>query len=173
MYVEKGLQLPIVFMSIHSFQNMISSSFEGKSMWEKYRHESKQTICVIGVLILAAKLCKADGHFNIYEEEAILKVIPHEPHQKRILMKILEEAGEDKQPIEYDAARIKDLIGDDHRDFLEFILAVLYKLAYSDHVYSEEEERDIRKVAKIFNIEKSFIEKILHNLKQKIKKREN
>ena len=27
-------------------------------MWEKYRHESKQTICVIGVLILAAKLCK-------------------------------------------------------------------------------------------------------------------
>ena len=126
-------------MSIHSFQNMISSSFEGKSMWEKYRHESKQTICVIGVLIFAAKLCKADGHFNIYEEEAILKVIPHEPHQKRILMKILEEAG-DKQPIEHDAARIKDLIGDDHRDFLEFILAVLYKLAYSDHVYMKKKK---------------------------------
>ena len=41
-------------------------------MWEKYRHESKQTICVIGVLILTAKLCKADGHFNVYEEEEIL-----------------------------------------------------------------------------------------------------
>ena len=38
-------------------------------MWDKYRHESKQTICVIGFLILAAKLCKADGHFNVKEEE--------------------------------------------------------------------------------------------------------
>ena len=121
----------------------------------------------MSVLILAAKLCKADGHFNIYEEEAILNVIPHEPHQKRILIKILDEAGEDKNPIEYDALRIKKLIGDDHKDFLEFILAVLYKLAYSDHIYSEEEERDIKKVAKIFNIEKSFFEKIFLKFKKK------
>ena len=42
-------------------------------IWIKYRKESKQTICIIGVLILAAKLCKADGHFNILEEEEILK----------------------------------------------------------------------------------------------------
>ena len=40
-------------------------------MWDKYRHESKQTICVIGFLILAAKLCKADGHFNVKEEDWI------------------------------------------------------------------------------------------------------
>ena len=160
-------------MSIQSFQNMINLNKNGLFMWEKYRHESKQTICIIGVLILAAKLCKADGHFNIYEEEEILKVIPHEPHQKRILMKILDEAGEDKQPIEYDAMRIKKLIGDDHKDFLEFILAVLYKLAYSDHVYSEEEERDIRKVAKIFNIEKTLSEKILFFIKKKFKRNDN
>ncbi len=160
-------------MSIQSFQNMINLNKNGLFMWEKYRHESKQTICIIGVLILAAKLCKADGHFNIYEEEEILKVIPHEPHQKRILMKILDEAGEDKQPIEYDAMRIKNLIGDDHKDFLEFILAVLYKLAYSDHVYSEEEERDIRKVAKIFNIKKTLSEKILFFIKKKFKRNDN
>ena len=155
-----------------NLENIMFKSSEG-NMWEKYRHESKQTICVIGVLILAAKLCKADGHFNIYEEEAILKVVPHEPYQKRILLKILDEAGTDSKPIEYDAMRIKKLIGDDHKDFLEFILAVLYKLAYSDHVYSEEEERDIRKVAKIFNIEKTLPEKILVILKKKFKRRDN
>ena len=44
-------------------------------LWDKYRHESKQTICIIGVLILAAKLCKADGHFTKIEEEEILKVM--------------------------------------------------------------------------------------------------
>ena len=155
-----------------NLENIMFKSSEG-NMWEKYRHESKQTICVIGVLILAAKLCKADGHFNIYEEEAILKVVPHEPYQKRILLKILDEAGTDSKPIEYDAMRIKKLIGDDHKDFLEFILAVLYKLAYSDHVYSEEEERDIRKVAKIFNIEKTLPEKILVILKKKFKRKDN
>ena len=155
-----------------NLENIMFKSSEG-NMWEKYRHESKQTICVIGVLILAAKLCKADGHFNIYEEEAILKVVPHEPYQKRILLKILDEAGADSKPIEYDAMRIKKLIGDDHKDFLEFILAVLYKLAYSDHVYSEEEERDIRKVAKIFNIEKTLPEKILVILKKKFKRKDN
>jgi len=160
-------------MDLSKVNYMINYNKENINMWEKYRHESKQTICIIGVLILSAKLCKADGHFNIYEEEEILKVIPHEPHQKRILMKILDEAGSDSKPIEYDAMRIKKLIGNDHKDFLEFILAVLYKLAYSDHVYSEEEERDIRKVAKIFNIEKTLPEKILVFIKKKFKRRDN
>ena len=130
-------------------------------MLDKYRHESKQTLCVIGVLVLSAKLCKADGHFSIHEEEEILKIIPHEPQQKRILLKILEEAAKDSSPIEQDAYRIKTLIGEEHSDFLEFILAVLVRLAKSDHVYSEEEERDIRKIAEVFNIKKTLYERML------------
>ena len=82
-------------------------------MWEKYRRESKQTICIIGVLTLAAKLCKADGHFSIVEEEEILKIIPHERDQKRILLKILDEAAADPHSIQYHAKRIYKLIGDD------------------------------------------------------------
>ena len=46
---------------------MIRSDFREIDMWEKYRHESKQTICIIGVLILSVKLCKADGHFSAQE----------------------------------------------------------------------------------------------------------
>jgi len=157
-------------LDIKKGPDVIRLEVRGKSMWDKYRHESKQTICIIGVLILAAKLCKADGHFSIYEEEEILKIVPHEPHQKRILLKILEEGASDKQPIEYDAMRIKKLIGDDHQDFLEFILAVLYRLAHSDHIISIQEEEDIRKVAKVFSIKKSFSEKILIKIKTVFKK---
>ena len=134
-------------------------------MLDKYRHESKQTLCIIGVLVLSAKLCKADGHFSEQEEEEILKIIPHEPQQKRILLKILDEAAKDSKPIEHDAARIKTLIGEEHADFLEFILAVLVRLAKSDHVYSEEEERDIRKIAVVFNIKKTLYERILIKIK--------
>ena len=146
------------------------------AIWEKYRKESQQTICVVGVLILAAKLCKNDGHFNIQEEEEILKIIPHNPQQKKILLRILVEGGNDPHPIEYHADRIKKLLVDRHQDFLEFIVAVLYRLAHSDHVYSEEEDKDIRKVAEIFKIKKkfsdnffAFVNKIGNNISSKVK----
>ena len=124
-------------------------------LWEKYRNESKQTVCIIGVLILSAKLCKADGHFTIEEEEEILKIIPHDPPQKRILMRILEEGANDFNPISFHANKIKILIGDDQPDFLEFIVAVLYRLAHSDHIYHVDEDLAIRDVAKIFGITKT------------------
>ena len=133
-------------------------------MWDKYRHESKQTICVIGFLILAAKLCKADGHYNVKEEEEILRLVPHDARQKRILLKILEEGGNDPKPIEHDAKKIKQLIGRENPDFLEFIVAALYKLAYVDDVYSPEEERDIRKVAEAFGIKKTLFDKVTSKL---------
>ncbi len=133
-------------------------------MLDKYRHESKQTICVIGFLILAAKLCKADGHFNVKEEEEILRLVPHDARQKRILLKILEEGGNDPKPIEHDAKKIKQLIGRENPDFLEFIVAALYKLAYIDDVYSSEEERDIRKVTDAFGIKKNLFDKVSSKL---------
>ena len=134
-------------------------------MWDKYRKESKQTICIIGVLILAAKLAKADGHFSILEEEEILSIVPHEPEQAIILRKILHEASEDDKPFEYDADRIKKLLDGDHPDFLEFIVAVLYRIAHSDHIYSEEEENMILKISQIFDIKDPLFDRMLSSTK--------
>ena len=151
-------------------------------MWDRYRHESKQTICIIGVLILSAKLCRADGHFSEREEDEILKIVPHEPHQKRVLIRILEEAYNDANPIEHDAKNLKALLEDEHPEFLEFIVAALYKLAHTDHVYSEAEDEDIRSVASIFGITKGFFDQTEDIIKKyfvkatslvKIKKKEN
>ena len=142
-------------------KNMINfMEMKNSEIWDKYRKESQQTICIVGVLILAAKLCKNDGHFNIHEEEEILKIIPHSPRQKKILLQIMEEGGNDPHPIEYHALRIRKLLVDRHQDFLEFIIAVLYRLAHSDHVYSEEEDKDIKKVAEIFEVKKSALDNI-------------
>lgn len=131
------------------------------SLWDKYRKESKQTIVIVGVLILSAKLCRADGHFSEIEKEEILKIVPHEENQKRTLLRILDEGEKDQLPIQDDAIRIKKLIGEDHRDFLEFIIAVLYRLAQVDKVVSEEEIKDIQIVALEFGIvKKPFIDQI-------------
>ena len=100
-------------------------------LWEKYRNESKQTVCIIGVLILSAKLCKADGHFSIEEEEEILKIIPHDPPQKRILMRILEEGANDLNSISFHANKIKILISHSSLRSLKFLVllkSVIFKI---------------------------------------------
>ena len=145
-------------MCIQSSQNMISYKKNVICMWEKYRKESKQTICIIGVLTLAAKLCQADGHFSIEEEEEILSIIPHDNDQKRLLLRILDEAAADTNTIEFHAKRIKKLIGDEHQDFLEFIIAVLYRLAHSDHIYHIDEDKAIRQVAQVFGVKKTYLD---------------
>lgn len=125
-------------------------------LWEKYHYESKQTICVIGVLILATKLCKADGHFSDREESEILSIVPHEPAQRNILKKIISEASNDNNPITHHALNLKKLLKDDQPDFLEFIIAVLYRLAHTDNLYSQNEDEHIREVSKIFGIKRDL-----------------
>tara|TARA_B100000767_G_C19629549_1_gene477640 strand:+ start:180 stop:656 length:477 start_codon:yes stop_codon:yes gene_type:complete len=125
-------------------------------LWEKYHYESKQTICVIGVLILTTKLCQADGHFSEREESEILSIIPHESAHRHTLKKIINEASNDKNPIEYHALNLKKLLRDEQPDFLEFIVAVLYRLAHSDNLYSQSEDDDIREVSKIFGIKRDL-----------------
>ena len=144
--------------------NTISRRAENK-LWDKYRKTDKQTIVIIGVLILSAKLCKADGHFSKIEEDEILKIIPHESYQRLALLEILEEGANDTNPIQEDARRLKKIIGQDNTTFFEFIIAVLYRLAEVDHIISEEEIRDINIVAIEFGVtSEPFFQKILNKL---------
>jgi len=129
-------------------------------MWDQYRHESDQTVTIVGVLILSVKLCVADGHFSDREEEEILKIVPHEPRQKKILKAILEKASKDTKPIEHHALELKRLVGIRHPDFLEFVVAVLYRLAKVDFIVSKKEEEDIRKVAAVFDIKKTLGDRV-------------
>ena len=71
------------------------------------------------------------------------------------------ESNKDINPITHDAQNLKSLLKDEHPEFLEFIIAVLYRLAHSDNVYSQSEDDDIREVARIFDVQKSISEKIL------------
>tara|TARA_B100000787_G_scaffold73733_1_gene54278 strand:- start:373 stop:888 length:516 start_codon:yes stop_codon:yes gene_type:complete len=148
-------------MTINDIKHVIRSQKREIDMWDKYRHESKQTICIIGVLTLSVKLCKADGHFSSQEEDEILKIIPHESQQRHVLKRIIAEADKDINPIEHDAINLKSLLKDEYPEFLEFIIAVLYRLAHSDNIYSQSEDDDIREVAKIFGIKKDISERIL------------
>lgn len=131
-------------------------------IWEMHRGESDQTICMVGIIVISVKLCLADGHFSALEKDEILKVLPcQSDSEKRSVLKIMELAEEDKEDVIYHAERVKKYVRNQEKDLLEFIIAVLYKLAHSDHVYDEREDVLIRKVAQIFQLEESFFSKIL------------
>ena len=134
-------------------------------LWDKYSKCDKQTIVIVAVLVLSAKLCKADGHFSKIEEDEILKIIPHESYQRLALLEILEEGANDTNPIQEDARRLKKIIGQNNTTFFEFIIAVLYRLAEVDHIISEEEIRDINIVAIEFGVtSEPFFQKIFNKL---------
>ena len=140
-------------------------------LWDKYSKCDKQTIVIVAVLVLSAKLCKADGHFSQIEEDEILKIIPHESYQRTVLIEILEEGASDPNPIQEDARRLKKILGENNTTFFEFIIAVLYRLAEVDHIISEEEIRDINLVAMEFGVIKEPITEHILNLVFKNKKK--
>ena len=140
-------------------------------LWDKYSKCDKQTIVIVAVLVLSAKLCKADGQFSQVEEDEILKIIPHESYQRTMLLEILEEGANDPNPIQEDARRLKKILGENNTTFFEFIIAVLYRLAEVDHIIREEEIRDINLVAIEFGVIKESITQHILNLVFKNKKK--
>ena len=97
-------------------------------LWDKYSKCDKQTIVIVAVLVLSAKLCKADGHFSQIEEDEILKIIPHESYQRTVLIEILEEGASDPNPIQEDARRLKKILGENNTTFFEFIISTVSPL---------------------------------------------
>ena len=87
--------------------------------------------------------------------------MPHEAKDEKLLIQLLYDAGTDARPIEYDAKVIKDKMGE-IKELLEFIIATLYKLAKSDNIFSEQEEKDIQKIALIFGIKQTLFEKFVN-----------
>lgn len=137
-------------------------------IWELHRSESDQTICMVGIIVISVKLCLADGHFSELEKDEILKVLPtHSESEKRSVLKIMELAEEDKQDVIYHAERVKKYVRNQEKDLLEFIIAVLYKLAHSDHVYDEREDDLIRNVAEVFELKESLFNKFLNSKPKK------
>ena len=128
---------------------------------EKFYTSDRQTLVIVSFLILSAKLCLADGEYSEIEEQEILKIIPHDISQRKNLKKILDEAAFDKSPIKEDAKILKNLVGKENKDFFEFIIANLYRLAEADKEMSIEQYRDIQIVAIEFGLSKeSIINKI-------------
>lgn len=138
---------------------------DNSKIWEKYRKETKQTIVILGIIILSVKLCKADGIFTELERQEILDIIPHDLEEKNFLLKIIKEAEQDQGPMIEDARKIKELLGSNNKSFFEFIIANLVRLAKVDKMV-DEEIKFIHQVAEEFELNNNFIVSFFKNLSE-------
>jgi hypothetical protein len=76
-------------------------------IWDKHRHRTNQSICIIGILILGTKLCQADGDFYTVEREELLKIFPHDEKEKEKMETVIKDAENDNNSIEYHAKNKK------------------------------------------------------------------
>lgn len=125
-------------------------------VWDKYRKESKQTIVILGVIILSVKLCKSDGVFTEIERQEILDIIPHDLEERHLLLRLIKEAETDKNSMVEDARKIKELLGKSNKSFFEFIIAVLVRLAKVDKMVYQE-IKFIEQVAEEFELNKNSV----------------
>ena len=123
-----------------------------------------QQVFAIALIILTAKLAKADGQVSKEELVAIknkLKVPDHEIDQ---VGKIFNKAKEDSLGYEPYAQQIAQIYRNNHA-VLDEVINVLFYIAEADGKVSDSEIAMIRNIAKIFGISQSQFEGIKESRK--------
>ena len=128
------------------------------------RFAPPQQVFAIALIILTAKLAKADGQVSKEELVAIknkLKIPDHEIDQ---VGKIFNKAKEDSLGYEPYAQQIAQIYSNNPA-VLDEVINILFYIAESDGKVSESEIVMIRNIAKIFGISKSQFEGIRESRK--------
>tara|TARA_Y100000590_G_scaffold339934_1_gene387614 strand:+ start:2857 stop:3237 length:381 start_codon:yes stop_codon:yes gene_type:complete len=119
------------------------------SVWDRYKTAEESTICMVGVIALCVSLCKIDGKFSDDEMLEILRLIPHTEEERDFVLDLINEIDENNLEYDFHAKNIKKYLSN-QKDFLDFILATMYKLAWADHVMDDGELNMIQNTQEIF-----------------------
>ncbi len=110
-----------------------------------------QQIFAISLLILSAKLSKADGVVSKEELIAVKEKLRIPDSEIENVAKIFNKAKEDKLGYEPYAEQISTLFKD-NKNVLEEVINILFYIAESDGKVSESEYKMIESIAKIFGL---------------------
>ena len=142
------------------------SSARRSSFQRSFAHS--QQVFAVALIILTAKLAKADGHVSREELIAIkdkLKIPEHEINQ---VGKIFNKAKEDSLGYEPYAQQIAQIYRN-NTVVLDEIINTLFYIAEADSNVSNSELAMIRNIAKIFSLSESQFEGIKESRKGSVK----
>lgn len=110
---------------------------------------TRQIAFTIGVIVLGAKLAKADGHVNRKEVDAFKQVFHIPAHEMKNVGRVFDQARKDARGFEPYARQLASMFAD-NRAVLEELLDGLFHIARADGRIAEEELDYLRRLSEIF-----------------------
>ena len=121
--------------------------------------ETQRVAFTIGVIVLAAKMAKADGAVTEEEISAFREVFQISPEEERNVDRLFQIAHRDSRGFEPYAKQIAFLLRN-RRQVLEKLLESLFHIARADGSVTEDEVAYLRSVASIFGISEQIFARI-------------
>lgn len=119
--------------------------------FQQYNENEKQLAFASGVIVIAAKLSKADGKVTQDEIIKFREVFDFDPKDEVAIGKIFNNAKKSSEGFEVYARQLVAVFGNQQELYIEFINS-LYKIAFADGELHINEDKMIKDISIIFNM---------------------
>ena len=131
---------------------------------QRFGHEAasiqtRQTAFTVGVIVLSAKMAKADGTVTREEINTFKKIFNIPADEMREVGRLFDEARRDADGYEPYARQIGDLFSHD-KVVLENLLGGLFQIALADGVVHPKELKYLRNVSNEFGLDRTTFERV-------------
>ena len=133
--------------------NIINNQFS------QYNENEKQLAFATGVIVIAAKLSKADGKVTQDEIKKFREVFDFDPKDEVAIGEIFNSAKKNSDGYKMYAKQLLAVFGNQQELYIEFINS-LYKIALADGDLHLNEEKMIKGISKIFKMPNNLVESI-------------
>ncbi len=120
---------------------------------------TKQVAFTIAVIVLGAKMAKADGRVTTNEIRAFREVFHVPPEELKNVGRVFDQARRDARGFEPYAKQLGRLFRDNPA-VLEELLDGLFHIARADGKVTEDEQAYLRRVAELFGLDQSAFERV-------------
>ncbi len=131
----------------------------GRVNWHAQPIQNKQTAFTVGVVVLSAKMAKADGHVTRDEIDAFKRIFKIPPNDMRDVGTLFNEARRDADGYQPYADQIGAMFANDPA-VLESLLGGLFQIALADNVLHPKELIFLRHVSNAFGLDQLAFDRI-------------
>ena len=138
---------------------LIHSRRNNDNQFSQYNENEKQLAFATGVIVIAAKLSKADGQVTQDEVKKFREVFDFDPKDEVAIGEIFNSAKKSSDGYEMYAKQLLSVFGNQQELYIEFINS-LYKIALADGDLHLNEEKMIKGISEIFKMPINLVESI-------------
>jgi len=136
-----------------------SQKQSNENQFSQFNDQEKQLAFATGVIVIAAKLSKADGQVSQDEVKKFREVFDFDSKDEFAIGEIFNSAKKSSDGYELYAKQLLSVFGSQQELYIEFINS-LYKIALADGDLHPNEEKMIKGIAEIFKMPINLVESI-------------